>query len=83
MVYLGVMYIVGATLNHTCHILIHDLTHYTAYDSFIANRANAIFVNIPIAVPSAISFGRYHRDHHLNMGNPDFDYDLPSVKNVY
>jgi sphingolipid delta-4 desaturase len=28
------------------------------------NKIMAVICNIPMGIPSAISFGRYHSDHH-------------------
>ena len=41
------------------------------------NKAFAIFCNIPMGVPSAISFGKHHNDHHNFMGDAEKDPDLP------
>lgn len=58
--------------------MIHELTHYTAFDGFLWNRLSAIMVTIPTCLPSAITFGKYHYEHHVNMGNPEYDADLPT-----
>lgn len=31
-----------------------------------------------MGIPSALSFGRYHSDHHNFMGEVDKDPDLPT-----
>jgi len=59
-------------------VLVHDLTHYTAFESLKLNKLAAIITNIPTCVPSALAFAKYHADHHLYMGQPDKDADLPS-----
>jgi sphingolipid 4-desaturase/C4-monooxygenase len=56
------------------------LTHYTAFENQNLNRLAALMTNIPTLAPSAITFGKYHWEHHQNMGNPDCDADLPTVK---
>lgn len=50
------MYAVGATLNHTMQALVHDLTHFTAFESVFWNRFFAFVSNVPTCIPSAISF---------------------------
>lgn len=72
------MYIIGASLNHTMQSLVHDLTHYTAFESLFWNRFFAFITNIPTTVPSAMSFGHYHREHHVALGHPERDTDLPT-----
>lgn len=72
------MYIVGATANHTAQVLIHDLTHYTCFESIFWNKVLACIICIPTAVPSAITFGRYHSDHHYYLGVAGVDADLPT-----
>lgn len=59
--------------------MIHDLTHYTAFDSWNINRIFAILSCLPTGLPSAITFGKYHWEHHKNLGNPEYDADLPTV----
>ena len=57
----------------------HDLTHYSAFESLTLNRLAAILTNIGEGIPSAISFGKYHYDHHIYLGVPIYDPDLPTV----
>lgn len=77
-VYLTVLYFIGGTLNHTLNMLIHDLTHFSCFETVIFNKFLAIMCNIPTGIPSAMSFGRYHKDHHQYMDEPGVDPDLPS-----
>ncbi|EAS05126.1 fatty acid desaturase (macronuclear) [Tetrahymena thermophila SB210] len=77
-VFLTCMYVISASLNHTMHCLVHDLTHYTAFESINLNRLFACIANIPSTVPSAMSFGYYHREHHVALGHPQRDTDLPT-----
>lgn len=60
-------YLVGGTLAHTLGTCIHDLTHYCGSCNMMLNKVVAIIANIPMAIPSAMSFGRYHADHHNYM----------------
>lgn len=57
-------YLVGGFLNHTLHCCIHDFTHYCGGCNMTLNKFMAMLCNIPMGLPSAISFGRYHADHH-------------------
>ena len=60
-------YAVGGFLNHTLHCCIHDFTHFCGGCNMNFNRFIAMLCNIPMGLPSAISFGRYHADHHNFM----------------
>jgi sphingolipid delta-4 desaturase len=67
-VYLLTAYIVGGTINHSLHVLIHDLTHWAGHKNLYVNKFFGILCNIPMGIPSAISFGKYHNDHHNYLG---------------
>jgi sphingolipid delta-4 desaturase len=70
-------YLVGAFLDHTLHCAIHDFTHWSGSKNMMVNKGVAILCNIPMGVPSAISFGRYHSDHHNFLSELEKDPDLP------
>ncbi|KIY45100.1 dihydroceramide delta(4)-desaturase [Fistulina hepatica ATCC 64428] len=71
-------YVIGGTANHNLFVGIHEITHNLAFRSIAANKALAIFANLPIAVPYAAMFKRYHMEHHRYMGEDGVDVDLPS-----
>src|SRR5262249_39154936 len=70
-------YLVGATIDHALWALIHDTCHNLVFRSRTANRLVAILANLPLVVPGAISFGKYHLLHHRHMGDLDFDAGIP------
>ena len=72
------MYVVGGTINHTLHVLVHDFTHLTGHSNVMVNKVMAIICNVSMGIPSAHSFALYHADHHNFMGERDKDPDLPS-----
>jgi sphingolipid delta-4 desaturase len=74
---------VGGTVNHTLHVLIHDFTHWAGHSSIFVNKVMAILCNIPMGFPSAISFGKYHADHHNFLGEKRKDPDLPLDEESY
>lgn len=41
------------------------------------NKIMAALCNIPMALPSAMSFGRYHSEHHNFFSEENEDPDLP------
>jgi sphingolipid delta-4 desaturase len=67
-VFLLTVYFVGGTINHTMHVLIHDFTHWAGHPNMYVNKFFAILCNVPMGLPSAISFGKYHNDHHNYLG---------------
>lgn len=60
------------------HVLIHDFTHWAGHPNMYVNKVFGILCNIPMGLPSAISFGKYHNDHHNYLGEPGKDPDLPT-----
>lgn len=70
---------IGAIFNHGLFVLIHDITHFNCFSTVRNNQLAAIFANLPQIIPSAIAFGRYHRDHHFYLGDPLLDPDIPTT----
>ena len=70
-------YVIGATIDHALWALIHDCTHNLVFRSRTANRIVAIVANVPLVVPGAISFAKYHLLHHRNMGDLELDAGIP------
>ncbi|HEY1912413.1 MAG TPA: fatty acid desaturase [Vicinamibacterales bacterium] len=70
-------YIVGATIDHALWALIHDCSHNLVFRSRTPNRLISIVANLPLVVPSAISFAKYHLLHHRHMGDMDLDAGVP------
>jgi len=75
-------YFISAVVNHALYVLIHDITHFLAAKSVGGNRILSIIANLPAIIPLAISFGRYHRDHHSNFGDILNDPDIPCVGEI-
>ena len=77
MVWLPCAYVIGATIDHALWALIHDCTHNLVFRSRTANRLIAIVANLPLVVPGAISFAKYHLLHHRHMGDLELDAGVP------
>lgn len=73
---------IGAIFNHALFVLYHDITHFNCFKSIKMNQIWAIICNLPQIIPSAIGFGRYHRDHHSFLGDPIKDPDIPTVGEI-
>jgi sphingolipid delta-4 desaturase len=69
-------YFVGGTLNHWAGMGMHEASHDLAAATELENRLIAIFANIPIVAPAAMSFRRYHMKHHTHLGIMPEDNDL-------
>jgi sphingolipid delta-4 desaturase len=77
-VLLLVAYAVGAFADHALWTLIHECTHNLVFGKATENTLLQILANVPIVIPSAIAFRRYHLLHHNHQGDQDLDADLPS-----
>jgi len=71
-------YAIGGTANHNLFLAIHEITHNLAFRGVSANKALAVFANLPIGVPYAAAFKKYHIEHHRYLGEDGIDTDLPS-----
>ncbi|KAI0341359.1 dihydroceramide delta-4-desaturase [Trametopsis cervina] len=71
-------YAIGGTLNHNLFLAIHEITHNLAFKGITANKALAIFANLPIGIPYCATFKKYHLEHHKQMGEDGVDTDLPT-----
>jgi sphingolipid delta-4 desaturase len=76
--FLLVTYFVGATIAHALFLAIHEITHDLAFKSKVNNNRLALFANIPILLPYAISFKIYHGMHHWEQGKEGVDTDIPT-----
>lgn len=75
--WLPVAYVVGATIDHALWVLIHECTHHLVFKRHVANRVTAMIANLPLVIPAAQSFTKYHLLHHQHLGEMDYDADVP------
>ncbi|KAF9003349.1 dihydroceramide delta(4)-desaturase [Cyathus striatus] len=71
-------YAIGGTANHNLFLAIHEITHNLAFPGIALNKALATFANLPIGIPYAAAFKKYHMEHHKFMGQDGIDTDLPT-----
>jgi len=71
-------YVIGGTANQNLFLSIHEITHNLAFQGVKANKALAVFANLPIGIPYAAAFKKYHIEHHKFLGQDGIDTDLPS-----
>jgi len=70
-------YLVGAVLCHALFVMIHDCCHNLVFRRPWLNRLAEFVANIPLVIPCATSFSRAHRQHHIHLGDPVADPDVP------
>ncbi len=71
-------WLIGAFANHTLFVLIHECSHNLIFKNREANKLASIICNLPMSIPTAISFRGYHLKHHSYQGNYYLDADLSS-----
>lgn len=77
LLWLPCAYLFGATIDHALWVLIHECSHNLIFRSRTGNRIIAIVANLPMVVPGALSFCKYHLLHHRHMGDPELDAGVP------
>lgn len=74
----GTAYVLGAFVDHSLFVMIHECAHSLIFKSRNANRWAGMVANMPQIFPSSISFERYHIKHHSFQGVHELDADLPN-----
>jgi len=93
-IFLVLAYVIGATANQNLFLAIHEITHNLAFKGIKANKALAMFANLPIGIPYCSAFKvslvprslqlgltpikGYHLEHHRYLGEDGIDTDLPT-----
>lgn len=77
-IYIFFSYFVGATISQALFLAIHEVTHNLALKKQEHSNWFAMFANIPIVFPYAMSFKIYHAMHHREQGRTGIDTDLPT-----
>ncbi|OMH85916.1 Sphingolipid delta(4)-desaturase DES1 [Zancudomyces culisetae] len=77
LVFLLTAYFVGGTLSTLYGVIFHEVCHNLAARTSLQNRWIGMIANIPMLVPIAQSFRRYHLEHHTYQGVKGHDPDLP------
>ncbi|GBB84193.1 hypothetical protein RclHR1_10810008 [Rhizophagus clarus] len=67
----------GASFTQLYGVIIHEATHNLAAPTSFQNRLIGLLANIALPFPIAMSFRRYHLEHHTFQGVIGFDPDLP------
>lgn len=72
-------YTLAGAINGSMTLAMHELSHNLGARRPILNRFLAIFANLPMGLPAAATFRRYHLEHHKFMGEDKVDVDIPST----
>src|SRR6266498_2637355 len=67
----------GASFTQLYGVIIHEATHCLAAPTPFQNRLVGLVANLALPFPIAMSFRRYHLEHHTFQGVVGFDPDLP------
>ena len=67
-----------ATMNNSLPLAFHEISHNLGAKKMWHNRVLAIIANLPMAIPAASTFRRYHIEHHKFQGEHIVDVDIPS-----
>eukprot|EP00543_Licmophora_paradoxa_P016941 CAMPEP_0202474084 /NCGR_PEP_ID=MMETSP1360-20130828/92194_1 /ASSEMBLY_ACC=CAM_ASM_000848 /TAXON_ID=515479 /ORGANISM="Licmophora paradoxa, Strain CCMP2313" /LENGTH=170 /DNA_ID=CAMNT_0049101183 /DNA_START=376 /DNA_END=888 /DNA_ORIENTATION=+ len=59
-------------------LAMHELSHNLGGKGVVYNRILAILANLPMGLPAAATFKRYHMEHHKYMGEDEIDVDIPT-----
>jgi sphingolipid delta-4 desaturase len=71
-------YTVGAFANHSLYVMIHECTHNVVMKSAFGNKVMGLICDIPLVLPSAMGFRKYHMIHHKHLGEYSYDPDIVS-----
>ena len=75
---LAAAWLAGAVADHALWVLIHECAHNMVFRTSAPNALLSILANLPIVVPGAIAFRKYHLLHHAWQGVANLDADLAS-----
>jgi sphingolipid delta-4 desaturase len=75
---LPIAYVFGAFVIHALWTLVHECSHDLVFRTKLLNRWAAIFANLPIVLPSTVSYAVYHHKHHARFSYYRHDTDVPS-----
>ena len=73
----GAAYLIGAFACHTLFVCMHEAAHNLIFKKRSLNTWAGIIANLPLVLPSSVSFQKYHLKHHSFQGVEELDGDMP------
>jgi sphingolipid delta-4 desaturase len=73
----GAAYVIGAFACHTLFVCMHECAHNLVFKKRYLNTIAGIIANLPMVLPSSVSFQKYHLKHHSFQGVEALDGDMP------
>lgn len=75
-------HLVGGAYNCNLQLAMHEIAHNLAFKGtsatgMMSNRILSILANLPLGIPAAIAFRKYHLEHHRYQGHDVIDVDVP------
>lgn len=67
----------GGLLSSNLFLACHEIAHNLAFAKPLHNKLLSLFANLPVGIPFAISFQKYHMEHHCSQGEEGVDVDVP------
>mmetsp|Transcript_33260 Transcript_33260/g.106065 ORF Transcript_33260/g.106065 Transcript_33260/m.106065 type:complete len:303 (+) Transcript_33260:135-1043(+) len=74
---LAFAHVVSGFGNQSLLLAIHELSHFLVFHKPTHNRLLGFVANVPVMVPVATSFRKYHMEHHMEQGVDGVDMDIP------
>lgn len=71
-------YTIGGTLTHWLSLGNHELSHNLCFKTTFYNELLGMVANCAQALPSAVTFKKYHLEHHYFQGAESIDMDVPT-----
>ena len=71
-------YSVSGTINHSLVLALHEVSHNNFFATSSISKWFALFANLPVGFPMAVTFKRYHNEHHWGLAVEGVDADLPT-----
>jgi len=76
--YLFLAWSVGGIFTHWLSLGSHELSHNLCFHTTLYNELLGMVGNCAQAIPSCITFKRYHMEHHYKQGEHLTDVDVPT-----
>lgn len=76
--YIFLSYSIGGVLTHWLSLGSHELSHNLCFKTTRYNEILGIIANCAQAIPSTVTFKRYHLEHHYKQGEHNTDVDIPT-----